>query len=164
MEYLNSPRQQQGVVLVAALIMIVAVTGIAVTLMSSSTIDLKMTNAAQERETAEHVLAGGVEDTIATEVNKQKDSTFLWSQGKFASQTTVDQVPLTNAALTSAMLENRNTGPSELNCPRRYNYTAGIKCNMLRLNATLEYGAKTTHTIGMASGIAQEMLELNTNQ
>ena len=44
--------KQQGVVLITALIMVIAVTGIAVTLMSSSSIDIKITNSAQEREVA----------------------------------------------------------------------------------------------------------------
>ena len=61
MAYLkSSPTKQQGVVLITALIMVIAVTGIAVTLMSSSSIDVKITNAAQEREVAENELIGEV--------------------------------------------------------------------------------------------------------
>ncbi len=44
MAHLVSIKKQQGVVLIVALIMVVAVTGIAVTLMSSSSIDIKITN------------------------------------------------------------------------------------------------------------------------
>ena len=55
MAYLKQlQKKQQGVVLITALIMVIAVTGIAVTLMSSSSIDIKITNAAQEREVAEN--------------------------------------------------------------------------------------------------------------
>ena len=43
MEHLNKQaKNQQGVVLITALIMVIAVTGIAVTLMSSSSIDVKI--------------------------------------------------------------------------------------------------------------------------
>ena len=62
MAYLKqSQKKQQGVVLITALIMVIAVTGIAVTLMSSSSIDIKITNAAQEREVAENELIGEVQ-------------------------------------------------------------------------------------------------------
>lgn len=45
--------KQQGMVLIVSMVLIVAVMSVAVTLMSSSTIDIKVTNAAQEREAAE---------------------------------------------------------------------------------------------------------------
>ena len=53
MAHVTLAKKQQGVVLIVALIMVVAVTGIAVTLMNSSSIDIKITNAVQEREVAE---------------------------------------------------------------------------------------------------------------
>ena len=66
MAHLSPTRsKQQGVVLITALIMVIAVTGIAVTLMSSSSIDIKITNAAQEREVAENQLIGEVQRIIA---------------------------------------------------------------------------------------------------
>ena len=43
MAHLTLQRKQQGVVLIVALIMVVAVTGIAVTLLSSSSVDIKLT-------------------------------------------------------------------------------------------------------------------------
>ncbi|MGB1292360.1 MAG: pilus assembly PilX family protein, partial [Pseudoalteromonas sp.] len=65
MAYLTQMKnKQQGVVLITALIMVIAVTGIAVTLMSSSSIDIKITNAAQEREVAENQLIGEVQRII----------------------------------------------------------------------------------------------------
>ena len=56
MANLTLANNQRGVVLIAALIMVVAVTGIAVTLMSSASVDIKITNAALEREEAENIL------------------------------------------------------------------------------------------------------------
>ena len=58
MAHLTMMHKQQGVVLIVALIMVIAITGIAVTLMSSSSVDIKITNAAQEREAAENELIG----------------------------------------------------------------------------------------------------------
>ena len=76
------PSKQQGVVLITALIMVIAVTGIAVTLMSSSTIDIKITNAAQEREVAENELIGQVQKVIAIEAKKGKNSNFFLTKSE----------------------------------------------------------------------------------
>ncbi|MEX6631850.1 hypothetical protein SGI36_21615, partial [Providencia rettgeri] len=77
MENLRLASKQQGVVLIVALIMVVAVTGIAVTLMSSSSVDMKITNAAFEREEAENALMGNVQQVIADEATKGGTSYFL---------------------------------------------------------------------------------------
>lgn len=79
MAYLKqSQKKQQGVVLITALIMVIAVTGIAVTLMSSSSIDIKITNAAQEREVAENELIGEVQRMISDEANKGANNQFFF--------------------------------------------------------------------------------------
>ena len=70
MAHLTLMHKQQGVVLIVALIMVIAITGIAVTLMSSSSVDIKITNAAQEREAAENELIGDVQNVIANEAKK----------------------------------------------------------------------------------------------
>ena len=75
----NSPNNQKGVVLIIALIMVIAVTGIAVTLMSSSSIDVKITNAAQEREVAENELIGEVQRVISDEANKGAANQFFFN-------------------------------------------------------------------------------------
>jgi type IV pilus assembly protein PilX len=78
MAYLKqSQKKQQGVVLITALIMVIAVTGIAVTLMSSSSIDIKITNAAQEREVAENELIGEVQRMISDEAIKVRIISFF---------------------------------------------------------------------------------------
>ena len=69
--------KQQGVVLITALIMVIAVTGIAVTLMSSSSIDIKITNSAQEREVAENELIGEVQRMIADEASNGATNQFF---------------------------------------------------------------------------------------
>ena len=78
MAYLSKhANKQQGVVLITALIMVIAVTGIAVTLMSSSSVDIKITNAAQEREVAENELIGEVQRMISDEASKGAANQFF---------------------------------------------------------------------------------------
>ena len=75
--HLNPPKKQQGIVLILALIMVVAVTGIAVTLMNSSSIDAKITAAVQEREVAENEVMGTVLKVIANQAAAGRNSAFF---------------------------------------------------------------------------------------
>jgi type IV pilus assembly protein PilX len=149
----NRPQSQRGIVLLTALIMVVAVTAIAITLMSSSSIDIKITNAAQEREVAENELVGEVQRLIATEANLGANSRFLYSQ---------DEVPdtgmvLDNTTAMTSVMTNLNTGVQALECPRRFSFTSGISCNMLQVTTSIEYGTKSKHQMSIVTGIAQEM-------
>lgn len=159
MEYLNTSRtHQQGVVLIVALIMVIAVTGIAVTLMSSSSIDIKITNAAQEREIADNTLMGEVQKTMATESLKGGNSRFFLTP----VEVPLGGVDLALGGETKSLLINLNTGAHDLQCPRKFSYTAGISCNMMQMNTTIEYGSKSKHTLAVVTGVAQEMVSLNT--
>lgn len=158
MAYLKSASKQQGVVLIVALIMVVAVTGIAVTLMSSASVDIKITNAAFEREDAENVLMGNVQKVIVTEAAKDGASKLLYTQAQLPE----GSIALTTIGDTASELSNLNDGVLDLPCPRDYKYTAGISCNMVQINSTITYGSKSKHTLTVTTGIAQQMASLNT--
>ncbi|WP_394192158.1 pilus assembly protein PilX [Pseudoalteromonas atlantica] len=158
MANLTLANNQRGVVLIAALIMVVAVTGIAVTLMSSASVDIKITNAALEREEAENILMGNVQKVIATEARKGGTSKLLFTQAQIPD----GSIPLTQIDDTASELSNLNNGALDLPCPRDYDFTAGIACNMIQINSTITYGSKSKHTITVTTGIAQQMASLNT--
>ncbi|MET6758014.1 pilus assembly protein PilX [Pseudoalteromonas sp. NCIMB_1079] len=166
------PNKQQGVVLLTALIMVIAVTGIAVTLMSSSTIDIKITNAAQEREVAENQLIGEVQRVIASEAKKGADSDFFLTPDEIATDSGKldgdgdgdgNKIIIPEKDITEpghemkSIMTNLNRGSLELNCPRSYSFTAGVSCNMVQVSTTIEYGSKSKHQLTIVTGIAQEM-------
>lgn len=169
-------RAQRGVVLISALIMVIAVTGIAVTLMSSSTIDIKITNAAQEREVAENELIGEVQRVIAAEAAKGGDSSFFLTPDEVTTEQKINKgggmddgdnsiainekdISLPDSEMKSVLI-NLNNGQLELNCPRNYSYTAGISCNMVQVSTTVNYGSKSKHSLTIVTGIAQEMASI----
>lgn len=156
MEHLTL-HKQQGVVLIVALIMVVAVTGIAVTLMSSSSIDIKITNAAQEREAAENELIGTVQEVISNETSLNSNSRFF-NHRVNVPDTGLDLGIVNN---TTNTMFNRNAGPLALKCPRRFDSSEIYKCNMLEINSTVQYGTKSTHSLTIRSGVAQQMLDIN---
>ncbi|MBT2150398.1 pilus assembly protein PilX [Pseudoalteromonas sp. SCSIO 43095] len=158
MAYLTQMKnKQQGVVLITALIMVIAVTGIAVTLMSSSSIDIKITNAAQEREVAENQLIGEVQRIIADEVSKGAGNQFFLTPEEVSDK---GIVMAERDDMQSRMI-NLNKGVLDLECPRRFSFTAGISCNMVQVSTTIEYGSKSKHQLTIVTGVAQEMASLS---
>ncbi|TMP74614.1 pilus assembly protein PilX [Pseudoalteromonas sp. S1608] len=158
MAYLTQMKnKQQGVVLITALIMVIAVTGIAVTLMSSSSIDIKITNAAQEREVAENQLIGEVQRIIADEVSKGAANQFFLTPEEVSDK---GIVMAERDDMKSNMI-NLNNGVLDLECPRRFSFTAGISCNMLQVSTTIEYGSKSKHQLTIVTGVAQEMASIS---
>ncbi|ALQ07578.1 MULTISPECIES: hypothetical protein [Pseudoalteromonas] len=156
---MKSQIKQQGVVLITALIMVIAVTGIAVTLMSSSSIDIKITNAAQEREVAENELIGEVLRVIAEEANKGAANQFFLSPEevtKIADESTDGMLIAEHNGMPSKMI-NLNKGALNLECPRCYSCTKGVACNMMQVSTTIEYGSKSKHQLTIVTGIAQQM-------
>lgn len=160
MAYITLAKRQQGVVLIVALIMVVAVTGIAVTLMSSSSIDIKITNAAQEREAAENELIGTVQRVIANQAAAGANSVFF----KRASAIPGGVHDLGNIGDASSSMVNLNNGPSDIPCPRKFNFTAGVSCNMLQIDTSITYGSKSNHTLTITTGVAQEMVGRNSGR
>ena len=158
MAYLiHMKKKQQGVVLITALIMVIAVTGIAVTLMSSSSIDIKITNAAQEREVAENQLIGEVQRIIADEVSKGAANQFFLTPEEVSDK---GIVMAERDDMKSNMI-NLNNGVLDLECPRRFSFTAGISCNMVQVSTTIEYGSKSKHQLTIVTGVAQEMASIS---
>lgn len=157
MAYLKSASRQQGVVLIVALIMVVAVTGIAVTLMSSASIDIKITNAAFEREEAENILMGNVQEVIANEVSANGASRLFFTQAQIPNGT----IALPTIGATTSELSNLNEGPDPLRCPREHKPTVGIVCNLVQINSTITYGSKSKHTLTVTTGIAQQTAKTN---
>ncbi|WP_253948833.1 pilus assembly protein PilX [Pseudoalteromonas sp. TB64] len=142
--------------------MVIAVTGIAVTLMSSSSIDVKITNAAQEREVAENELIGEVQRMISDEATKGAANQF------FLSPEEVTKIAADNSGMLIAehndmksKMINLNKGILDLECPRRFASTAGLACNMVQVSTTKKYGSKSKHELTIVTGVAQEMVSVN---
>ncbi|QTL35364.1 MULTISPECIES: pilus assembly protein PilX [Pseudoalteromonas] len=158
--------KQQGMVLIVSMVLIVAVMSVAVTLMSSSTIDIKVTNAAQEREAAEALLMGEVQRLIAREKARQGASVFNSLNGQFevdgamSSRTIHEDEELELESLQ----ENLNSGQLLLECPRVFNFTEGRSCVITEVESSVQYGDQSRHQVTVVIGIAQEVVSNRENQ
>lgn len=147
---------QKGVVLVAAMLMLLMVSGIAITVMSGSALDSKMVNASQDAYRAESVAKGDTELAIKNELQSGAANKFIIKRSAYPAS----QQFIINSNGTTIVMTNENTNPNVdlLGCPPKVAATSGIKCNYLRLNSTQSYGKKDRHTMSINTGIRQEMM------
>ncbi|MBU2971086.1 pilus assembly protein PilX [Pseudoalteromonas sp. C2R02] len=155
-------QQQTGVVLITALVMIFAVTGIAVTLMSSSTTDLKVVSGSQDKEIASNLVKGDSQRSIGKQKLTGIDSKFFLLKGQFDDQDDNNFDITAENSESTVLLFNENNGPDLLACERRYAATPGLKCNYLRMETKLHYGNKDSngygkHKIEIHNGIVQAL-------
>ncbi|WP_046006690.1 hypothetical protein [Pseudoalteromonas rubra] len=159
--------KQQGMVLIVSMVLIVAVMSVAVTLMSSSTIDIKVTNAAQEREAAEALLMGEVQRLITREKAQRGNSVFNSLNGQFlnASDEMVSRtIHVDNELNLTSAQSNLNSGQLLLECPRVFNFTEGLSCVITEVQSSVQYGDQSRHDVTVVIGIAQEVLSNRENQ
>lgn len=155
--------KQKGVVLITAMIMIVAVTAVAVSLMSSSSIDLKITNAAQERAEAETILIGEIHKIIEAQANSGGVNKFTLRRQQIQNGGEDMKIKNKTPNNITSKLTSLNNGEMDLNCPRQFAFTDGQTCNLTEMVSTISYGSKNKHTIAIVVGIGQEEIK-NTDQ
>ncbi len=148
--------KQQGVVLVAAMLMILMVSGIAVSVMSGSALDNKMVNATQESYRVENIARGQTERTIKAEIDKGGDSNFLNKMGQ--NEADLETVLSIDGSKVVMTYTNKNENVPLLPCPPAFAPTTNIKCNYLKLSTTQNYGRANKHTLTLETGITQEMM------
>ncbi|MFT4927830.1 MAG: type IV pilus assembly protein PilX, partial [Phenylobacterium sp.] len=109
-QYQSIRRQNQGFVLMVSLVMVIAITSIAVSLLSTSSMDMKMAVAAEDREMATHIARGGNDQLYSDAVNRtvngqnyfaifasETDSaSFNSAQGAVSTVTWVTDTPRTD--------------------------------------------------------------------
>lgn len=159
--------RQQGVVLIAALVMVLVVSGIAVTLMSSSSVDMKVINAAQDYDEALSQAYADNGRAIYEEIKVNGAINFtkpnLAPFPSNGSKPNDEKVDLTATGATASLSLLKAPGvPSATNCSRKksaHDTSAQIKCSRdLRVVSEVNYGKNNRHTVSVVSGIEQESL------
>ncbi len=149
-------QRQQGFVLVTAMVLLIAITGVALSLMSTSSMDIKMTVFSQEREQATLMARGQTEQAVKAEVERETDG-----QNYF---TIADDTEVT---LTSTDTDTAITVVSEL--PPQALSSAGhtlcfdrlassrFKCNKVRMTSATSYGKGKQNQVRVITGITQQV-------
>lgn len=149
----RSYHRQEGFVLLMSLVMVVAITAIAVSLMSTSSMDMKMATAAEDREMATHVARGGNDELYYNAVNRTINSQNYFAA--FSSSTTSAQYQSTHGAVSRVSWAS--SVQVETDCPRSKDPTEGLMCIYLQATTAKTYGPNNAHQVNVVSGVAQQV-------
>ncbi|WP_325050602.1 pilus assembly PilX family protein [Pseudoalteromonas sp. T1lg48] len=158
---------QQGVVLIAALVMVLVVSGVAVTLMSSSSVDMKVINAAQDYDEALTQAYADSSRAIYEEIKVNGATNFtkpnLAPFPTDGSKPDDEVVTLTATGAKASLSLLKAPGlPSATNCSRKrsaHSTDSEVKCSRdLRVVSAVNYGKNNRHLVSVIAGIEQESL------
>jgi type IV pilus assembly protein PilX len=131
-------KNQQGVVLIVALVFLVALTAVASALMLNTTSDMS-----------------SIDQVVSAQV---QGNTNAFTSSQFPIL--MDQV--VTSANTTANITTVNANSLVVECPpmKLASDTSQFKCNLLRVQATKLYGRSNTSTVQVNAGIAQQLLNI----
>ena len=147
--------QQRGVVLVVALVMLVAITGVAVALMISSGIDNKMMSSAQEAQVAMNEAVGAHDEAYNNEVVQ------VGGQNQFTLRIDIgNSLPVKeSSANTGGNIQTYSAIPEATTCPASYFPSSGsLLCTFSRVVTSTNYG-ENGQAIRIQSVVAQQILD-----
>lgn len=146
-------QQQQGFVLMVSLVMVVAITAIAVTLMNSSSLDTKMAVVTEEREMATHHAKGGNDQLFYNAVNRTINEQNYFAAFSASQQSA--QFVSTHGAISTVTWASDNQ--VETDCPRSKAPTEGLQCNYLSTTTAKNFGPGEVNQINVVAGVAQQV-------
>ncbi|OUR62670.1 hypothetical protein A9Q74_04055 [Colwellia sp. 39_35_sub15_T18] len=177
--------KQRGVVLIASLVFLIALTAVASALMLNTTADLKMSGASEEKVVANQEVVSAIDELIFAQVNAPTggndfavplvtfnktagnctdsgDNTLIEIDGECvinALDEFDDVNPDTDVTLATIGMGN-NQFALETDCPHSTNAssTEVFTCNVLRIQVNKQYGRKNASLVQVNSGIAQQLL------
>jgi len=146
-------KQQQGVVLIVALVFLIALTAVASALMLNTTSDMKMSGSSQIKVSSTQEAISSIDEVIFTQMEGGVNS-FTLSQFPIAVAVSPDD--------TTATITTLNTNSLVVDCPhsKSASSTAVFKCNVLRIRANKLYGRSNTSNVQVSAGIAQQLLNI----
>lgn len=156
-------KSQQGVVLIVAIVFLAALTAVAAALMTSSTIDIKMAGATQEKVAATQEAFGANDEVIWQQINRTVNNTNHFALG-------IGNYPhavATTSDINGANISLNNPNGLETDCPatKAASSVQVFKCNHLQVQIDKQYGRKVTSTkhsseVQVRAGIAQQLLNV----
>jgi len=163
-------KKQQGVVLVVSLVFLIALTAVAAALMQSTTTDMKMSGASQDKVIANQEAISSSDEVIYLQVAKSNggENIFARSIGAFPNDKTVDVAVQADDTTAEIAIENPNDLEADCAHSRGASSVQVFTCNVLRIQVNRAYGrsigtdsdgdAIRTGSVEVNSGIAQELL------
>jgi type IV pilus assembly protein PilX len=148
-------KNQQGVVLIVALVFLVALTAVASALMLNTTSDMKMSGSSQAKVNALQEVISSIDQVVSAQV---QGNTNAFTSSQFP----ISMDGVVTSANTTANITTVNANSLVVECPpmKLASDTSQFKCNLLRVQATKLYGRSNTSTVQVNAGIAQQLLNI----
>ncbi|NQZ11237.1 MAG: hypothetical protein HRT35_29140 [Algicola sp.] len=145
--------KNKGFVLMVSLVMVIAITSIAVALLSASSMDMKMAVAFEDREMATHVARGGNDQLFYDAVNRTVNSQNYFAA--FPGSQNGSNYTSSHGAVSTVSWASANH--VETDCPRSKAPTQGLMCNYLQATTVKTFSPSNANQINVVSGIAQQV-------
>jgi hypothetical protein len=147
--------QQNGVVLIVALIFLVALTAVAAALMQNTTTDMKMSGASEIREVAIQDAVSAIDEVIFNQISLGQNNLFDKPLlGNFPEDDQTILLPGSQSNAT-AVVEGVISVPCGFSTVAT---STDITCNKLRININKTYGRNGNSNIIVSAGIEQQIL------
>ncbi|GEM_PF-3024356 len=145
-------RKQQGAALAVALVLMVVLTGLAVTLMYNSSLDTKMAHAAVVKKNSLNASLGGADEFVQKAHNSEFD-------GKNPLTLNSD-IAAVDLSIENLSAEGESLIPEPTNCPHMSQAEASdsyIRCNRFQIRATHEFGRNNKASTEIVTGVASQI-------
>lgn len=162
----SARHKQKGVVLIVTLVFLVALTGVAGALMQSTTSDMKMTSASNEKVIATQAAISGIDEIVDNQINQRDVNLFAGSLQELVAASSAELLPADSkigAEASAAMINNPTF--EEKKCLRGERGNGNDEdtrtCNIFELRVTRAYGRNDTSTVSVNALISQELTVIN---
>ncbi|MEW6991033.1 PilX N-terminal domain-containing pilus assembly protein [Colwelliaceae bacterium 6441] len=156
-------KHQSGVVLVVSLIFLISLTAVAAALMQSTTTDMKMSGASEEKVVATQEAVSAIDEVIYNQVAPGKTNVFAQALvvANFPNNDQSVLLPNTKTSAIASVDIANNELNLEADCPhsRSASSVQVFTCNVLKIQVNRNYGRSNVNTIDVSSGVAQQLLK-----
>ena len=153
MQFKSPPVVAKGFVLLTSLLMVFAITAIALALLSNSSLDSKMVTAAEQRELALQLARGANDQLYADAVQRRIDGKNYFAA--FSSQQQAVEFESDNGVVSTLSWASEQR--VETDCPRSKTPTEGLRCHYLQAVSRQPILVNSNYQLQVVSGVAQQV-------
>ncbi|REL34767.1 pilus assembly PilX N-terminal domain-containing protein [Thalassotalea euphylliae] len=151
----NQKKTQTGFVLITSIVFLVALTAVASVLMLNSSSDIKMSGASEEKLIAVQAAVSALDETVADQI---RGNVNLFAGKDFPQPVNT----ITSVAVSSVVIDNELDSNEPTDCPHTTLSSSNqlLKCNVVSIAVTNQYGRNNTSEVRANANIAQQLLNV----
>ena len=146
---------QSGFVLITSIVFLVALTAVASVLMLNASSDIKMSGASEEKLIAIQATVSALDETVADQI---RGNVNLFAGKDFPKPVNT----ITSVSVKSVVIDNELDTNEPTDCPHTTLSSSNqlLKCNVVSIAVSNEYGRNKTSEVRANANIAQQLLNV----